>query len=243
LATRVPIVGLLGVTIKLVVASQSWIDSFLVWRARVTATHFLSSPPFIFSPSPSAFLVPSSLSSPADFWFSSITTMSVPAHGAKVGTNYRALPLGRSRPEYVLTSDPVRRRRIYDMSPKRYALYHYLHQELHHLDHAQLSTMLLKLAEKQTSEHLTQRIFKNVSMWSWRNVLARYPLGPVHTNWAQLPMLLQTQIESYLLLPFERLHFLHGFLHRTPSPAVLAAHLVRRAVLRHLRAVIWASTW
>jgi hypothetical protein len=169
--------------------------------------------------------------------------MSVPAHGAKVGTNYRALPLGRSRPEYVLTSDPVRRRRIYDMSPKRYALYHYLHQELHHLDHAQLSTMLLKLAEKQTSEHLTQRIFKNVSMWSWRNVLARYPLGPVHTNWAQLPMLLQTHIESYLLLPFERLHFQHGFLHRTPSPAVLAAHLVRRAVLRHLRAVIWASTW
>ena len=169
--------------------------------------------------------------------------MSVPAQGAKVGTNYRALPLGRSRPEYVLTSDPVRRRRIYDMSPKRYALYHYLHQELHHLDHAQLSTMLLKLAEKQTSEHLTQRIFKNVSMWSWRNVLARFPLGLVHTNWVQLPVALLTQVESYLLPPFERLRFLHVFLHRIPSHAELATCLVRRAVRRHLRAVIWASTW
>ena len=166
--------------------------------------------------------------------------MPVPAHGPKVGTNYRALPLGRSRPEYTLTSDPVRRRRIYDMSPKRYALYHYLHQELHQLDHAQLSTMLLKLAEKQTSEHLTQRIFKNVSMWSWRNVLSHYPLGPVHSNWAKLPMHMQTHIETCLLLPLERLNFQEGFLHRPPSSSVLAVHLVRRAGLLHLK---WASTW
>jgi hypothetical protein len=181
--------------------------------------------------------------------------MPVPVHGPRVGTNYRALPLGRSRPEYTLTSDPVRRRRIYDMSPKRYALCHYMHQELHQLDHAQLSTMLLKLAEKQTSEHLTQRIFKNVSMWSWRNVLANFPLGPVQHNWARLPLHMQTHIESCLLQPFERVNFRKGFLRRTPalsplsfhslplslalpdaSPSVLAVRLVLRAVLLHLAA-------
>jgi hypothetical protein len=169
--------------------------------------------------------------------------MSVPAHGARVGTNYRALPLGRSRPEYVLTSDPVRRRRIHDMSPKRYALYHSLHQELPRLDHVQLTTMLLKLAEKQNSDHLTQRIFKNVSMWSWRNALTRFPLGLVHTDWVQLPVALLTQVESYLLPPFERFRFLHVFRHRIPSPSELASCLVRRAVRRHLRAAIWASMW
>ena len=46
------------------------------------------------------------------------------------------------------------------MSPERYALYPYMHHELHQLDRDQLSTMLLNLAEKQCSEHLTQRIFK-----------------------------------------------------------------------------------
>ena len=189
------------------------------------------------------------------FWGQGVEAMPVPVNGPRVGTNYRALPLGCSRPEYTLTSDPVRRRRIHDMSPKRYALCHYMHQELHQLDHAQLSTMLLKLAEKQTSEHLTQRIFKNVSMWSWRNVLSNFPLGPVQHNWARLPLHMQTHIESCLLLPFERLNFQKGFLRRTPtlpflsshplplssvlldsSPFVLAVRLVLRAVLLHLSA-------
>jgi hypothetical protein len=189
------------------------------------------------------------------FWGQGFETMSVPDNGPRVGTNYRALPLGRSRPEYTLTSDPVRRRRIHDMSPKRYALYHYMHQELHQLDHSQLSTMLLKLAEKQTSEHLTQRIFKNVSMWSWRNVLSNFPLGPVQHNWVKLPQHLKTHIESCLLQPFERVNFQKGFLRRTPalpslsshslplslalpdaSPSVLAVRLVLRAVLLHLSA-------
>ena len=174
--------------------------------------------------------------------------MPVPDNGPRVGTNYRSLPLGRSRPEYTLTSDPVRRRRIHDMSPKRYALYHYMHHELHQLDRDQLSTMLLKLAEKQSSEHLTQRIFKNVSMWSWRNVLINFPLGPVHPNWGRLPQPLKSHIESCLLQPFERVNFQKGFMCRTPvlsspslelsdaSPSVLAVRLVLRAVLRHLAA-------